>query len=405
MKIFIGTEEISGIIANLQKVFTSIGCNAFSVVKNKNIFFQENSYDINIEEKIVAEKIVNSIPFRKLKAGIKWRLQKKRNKNCFKNLEDFDLYIYIWDSLMPNLEDIIELKKRGKKIFFIFIGSDARYAKAFHQEFPEINLPWENYYKNEDINKKLRFIRIIEKHCDAIFSVPDQAGLQVRPFYHAFLPIDLKSISFYFPDNTIPKIIHAPSKRGFKGTERIFEAVKKCEEAGLKFEFVTLENQPNSVVRTELKKADIVIDQIYLNGPGMLGLEAMSSGCALATKYLRDYDPFKPPACYIDHTDLLEINLQRIISDREWRKSLAYEGRKFVEQNNQSETVAKRILSIYENPNSNIKYDPSFFVNKFKLNPSQHLDDEVLSLNKEIIQHHYNADLNWNNLIERRLVK
>ena len=402
MKIVIGTHEYCGIVSGLQKGFEKLGHEVKSVIKKRGNYFNSKVYSIDLSNKSLGGKILHSFPIGG--ARIEQFFQTRKYKSVFNHVLNSDFFVYIWDSLLPDLKDIIELKRQGKKIFFLFIGSDVRFAPAFTQQFPEINIPWSDYYIKEDINRKLFYIRTIEKYVDAIFSVPDQSGLQIRPFYHMHLPLDVDSILFHYPDNEIPEIVHVPSNRALKGTELIIRAMEECKKRNLKFNFKIIENQPNLVVKEELQNTDIVIDQIYTNGPGMLGIEAMASGNALATKFLESYNAFKPPVCYIDHTDILVSNMEKLIMDREYRREIAYNGRKFVEQNNDIIKIAERMLSIYDGKVSELDFYPTFFEKDFHLPEYQKLNKTSMQLNKEILSKCSASNHDFNSLSNRGLI-
>ncbi len=234
MKIFIGTQDNAGIIAGLCEGFKALGHKVFTFVKKREPFFTGAKYDVDLSQvSYPLSDLVSrfDIPIiSKIDSRLKQYAKVRNAAKLFKSLPDYDLYIYTWDSILPNMEDLKKLKAKGKKIFFLFVGSDARYAKAFKQQFPQVKLPWNAYYLNEDLNNKLLFLRTIEKYCDFIFSVPDQSALLIKPYMHVYLPLKVSNIEFNHPDNEVPVIIHAPSKRSFKGTERILKCIEKLEK-------------------------------------------------------------------------------------------------------------------------------------------------------------------------------
>jgi hypothetical protein len=400
MKVFIGTHENCGIIAELSLGFAELGHGVTSFVKSRDKYF--TGYKYSYEELCKAPRSFSGKVFQKMVPFNKW-LYNRKLKSKFQEVLDNDLFIYTWDSLLPNLEDVLYLRRRNKKIVFLFIGSDVRYAKAFQQEFQNVPIPWAQFQWNENLNKKLYFIRNVELNVDQIYSLPDQAGLQIRAYNHLYLPFNAREIKFNYPDNEVPIIVHAPSNPHLKGTEVIMKALDELKDEGLMFEMVLMQNKNNSEVRECLLGADIVIDQIYFHGPGMFGLEAMASGCALATKYFEKYSAiFAPPACYIDNTTILKTNLRKLITDREYRKKIAYEGRKFVERVNSPKNIANKItldLSSRRLPD----YAPDFFIKQFQLN-GQSLRPEIKELNSKAISRFNPDGVNQEWLIKRGLV-
>lgn len=411
MKVFIGTHENCGIINGLEEGFKELGHSVYSLVKNKSRFSSAHEYcfEVSNEDNDSITDILSKIDFPLVIKGYKYLKRKKSEielKNVFKSLYDFDLYIYTWDTVLPNLEDLKILKRLGKKVFFLFIGSDARFASAFMQQYPDVHIPWDNYYINEDINRKITFVRTIEKYADVIFSVPDQSGLLVRPYMHVYLPLKVSSIPFKYPDNEVPIVIHAPSKRSFKGTNRILSSVEQLKSEGLQFDFRLLENLPNEQVKNELKEADIVVDQIFLSGVGMLGTEALAYGCALASKNKAELGlKFNPPSWYIDDSENLTEDLRNLILNRAKRKEIAIEGRKYVEKYNEPVAIAKLLEEIYNKDVIDYDYIPQFFVESFKCDNSVgEVSNNVKKMNKENIERFYPFKYDLNSLRKRNLI-
>lgn len=410
MKIFIGTHENCGIIAHLSNGFKALGHSTFTLVKKRDPFFKEEEYDYDVADHIPAfvTRWKNSglFPINKIAARTHRLLEKKALKKYFREADDFDLYIYTWESLFDDLSDLEELKKRGKKIFFLFIGSDARHYSAYDQEYPNVSVRWAGHQLKEDLNKKLLFLRKVEVLADYIFSLPEQSGLLVKPYNHVYLPFPVKSIPFFFPDNEVPKIVHAPSNREIKGTIKVLEAIQVLQKEGLKFEFTLLEAVPNAVVKQHLHDSDIVIDQIKFLGVGMFGTEALAHGCALATRNLSsEYGvKYNPPTCVIDETDLIVKNLRELIMNREMRKKLAYEGRAYVENVVQPEIICAKILSQYEKEPDSYDYEPRFFAEHYVLPEGVQLKPEIKKLNKKVLEDFYTYPINYRSLKERGLI-
>ena len=92
-----------------------------------------------------------------------------------------------------------------------------------------------------------------------------------------------------------------------------------------------------------------------------LGFEAMTAGCAVATRVLGDSPPsFQPPVQNIDRRSIHQ-QLRQLLGDRELRKRLALQGRKYVECNNQVSNVVKSILSTAMGERDTTDYVPDFF--------------------------------------------
>jgi hypothetical protein len=383
LKVFIGTYENCGIIHYLSNGFKELNHDVTTMVKNEHRFSYCNSYTI---KEIAKKSIGKTKMVRKVFSEINnYRYTLKLRKH-FQVLKENDLFVFIWDSILPGLKDLEELKKLGKKIVFLFIGSDVRHMSAFEQEFPGNSVCWRPYQLKEDLNKKLEFIRKVELLADKIYSVPDQAGLQLLPYNHFFLPLDINNINYNFPNNDVPVIVHAPSNPGLKGTSLILNALENLKQEGVEFELKLLQNVSNVDVKTALTTADIAVDQIHLHGPGMFGLEAMAHGCALATRYLKEHaNVFSPRVHYIDDSDNLTDNLRELIISKELRRELAFAGRQFVERNNNPKQIAQSIIDNLEIANREFDYTPTFFLEDFDLKGVR-LKKKVRELNRQVIE-------------------
>ena len=241
-------------------------------------------------------------------------------------------------------EDIQFFKNKGKKLIFIFVGSDVRHFNAFKMQYDVSNWNFPKSWTEETAHQKLQYIQRAEKYGDLIYSVPDQAGLQTKPYYHLQIPIEVEKIKFTNKRRKIPRVLHLPSDPWKKGTDIIERVIAELKKEGLEFDFITRRDLSNKETLTLLQDIDIVVDEIVFHGPGVLAFEAMASGCAVATKYLSDSSEcFRPPIVNIDASNIKE-KLRALFSDYEFQQDLIVKGRKYVEENNDSSVVVKNIL-------------------------------------------------------------
>jgi hypothetical protein len=80
------------------------------------------------------------------------------------------------------------------------------------------------------------------------------------------------------------RVLHAPSDRRVKGSDLI-EAAVAAAARELALELVTVTNRPHEDVLDELARADVVIDQLNAETPGVLALEAMALGKPVLCEY------------------------------------------------------------------------------------------------------------------------
>lgn len=273
-----------------------------------------------------------------------------------------DIYIHIWEGLEPNDEDLFKFKSNGAKIVSWFVGDDIRYYPVAVKEFDIKNSHFLEYNKRS-IYAPLRKLRMHEKHSDVIFSVPDQSSLALRPYFHLQIPLNLLKYTFINTGNHIPLVVHIPSAPLLKGSPLFELVVKELQEEGLRFNFKSLTNIPNDQVRKMLSEADILLDELYMHGPGMLGMEAMASGCCVVVKFLESSPScFRPPVVSVT-PDTLKNKLRELIVNKKLREELIVKGRSYVESNNKVSDVCGLILNKL---NSNeFDYYPTYFRERF----------------------------------------
>jgi hypothetical protein len=390
MKIFIGTQEIASVITDLSVGFKKLGHQVTTYVQAKNKYYNENKYDIIRGH--IFNNIFNYQNSKKLSANAKYYLGRIdeiisapfteiRNRKIINN---HDLFIFIWQPWLPESYLFPLLKKRKKKIVCIHVGSDVRYIPAFEQEYNIDTSGWEAFFQNDSLNYKIKKVRYHELYADQVYSGPDQAGLYLRPYNHYRVPLqNEKNIVFNIPARKRPLIIHAPSRSGAKGTSIVIKTLEKLRLDGYDFEYALIQNMPNEMLLKSLTEADILCDELFAHGPGMLGAEAMAAGCAVATRCL-NVAPFQPPVCSVTPETLYE-KLKLLITDIDYRVSLATAGKKFVEDFNNPVNFAAKILEDLEQKKK-CDYEPHFYMEKFRLPANKVLSDKSKHLTKLVVE-------------------
>ncbi|MCF8422782.1 MAG: hypothetical protein K9H41_00415 [Bacteroidia bacterium] len=391
MRILIGTVEICGWIKTLKDELEKQGHSVTTIsepyhyapnykydISHQNFVKDYISYrigvnsffnSITIKSYSFLEKIANKFFPKKLNNYV----LNKANNYFFKNT---DVFIYFWNGLTTNENDILQFKKNGVKIITWFVGDDVRYYPAMQEEFEIKNKFYEGYFQ-KNFNDLLRKLRIHEKYSDIIFSVPDQASLALRPYYHLQIPVKIERFQFKQSNNTVPIVVHIPSSQQIKGTAIIRTVINELKNEGLNFIYRELINIPNSQVLNELSNADILVDELFLHGPGVLSFEAMCSGCAVATRYLENSPiVFRPPVVSITEENIKE-KLRLLITNNELRNDVIQKGKLYVEDNNKVESIVKNMLSKLS-VDTKADYYPNYFRENFE--PQNDLIEYVNSM-------------------------
>ncbi|MEX1055624.1 MAG: hypothetical protein WED81_06310, partial [Rhodothermales bacterium] len=216
MRILVGTFEIGRMVHDLAEGFRRLGHHVDTVMAAVNPYFRDLHYNYGFSQTELGE-VVSSL---KEKPHLK---DSKPMRVLNLLLSDYDVYVFIFaSSLLPDNLDFPLLKSRGKKIISLFNGSDVRHwsaaepvAEAYGYRIPSMcrTAPFNN------LKVRLGNIRRAERFADAVFSLPFQSELAIRPYHHILLPVDLSLYEENIPARDVPVLVHAPSRRNFKGTE------------------------------------------------------------------------------------------------------------------------------------------------------------------------------------------
>jgi len=356
IKILIAGEEVCGYIKSYQNAFQKLGYTCSSAIHNSDPRFPDYEYDFDLRK--------YSVSLKPSFLGIKisfleklfFKIKQSRIKAHFVKKEaiKYDVVIYLWKTLLNNYSDLEILKKNNSKLLFLFVGSEVRYNKFFLKKYNMNGLNLEflssHQFTTESIKKRLKYIRTAEKYASLIYSVPDQSGLQSIPYQHLHVPMNIKSFQFKNNERKVPVIIHAPGNPGKKGTDVIENTLEKLKNEGLQFQYKKLENIPNNQVVDFLMNADILVDELIFHGPATLSFEAMLCGCAVATRHLTEHrNIFDPPVIDITPSNIYE-KLKTLINDFDLQQKYIKDGRRYVEQHNDVNILAKNMLSNLKNP-------------------------------------------------------
>jgi hypothetical protein len=390
MRVFIGTEEIASLLSGVAFGFKELGHQVTTYTSAKNKFYATYKYDI-VRGTLIDDAIHywnwNFLPAR-LKdyckrvdtlltmPYLKWKSKKL--------IREHDVFIFIWRPWLPESYLFPLIKKAGKKIICMHVGTDVRHVSAFEQQYGIDTSGWGDYFLKDNLEPKIQKIRYQELYADLFYSLPDQAGLYLRGYKHLSLALDKnKKIAFNIPARKKPLIVHAPSRSGIKGTSIINAAIDRLKNEGYEFEYKLIENMPNTELVQLLTEADILCDELFLHGPGVLSAEAMAAGCVAATRCL-NVPPFQPPVCAITPENVYE-KLKLLITDLDYRVGLATAGKKFVDEfNDPVKIVAKMINDLTNNPANDYKSD--FFIQKFQLPGNIKLSQKTKDLTRQVVE-------------------
>jgi len=279
----------------------------------------------------------------------------------------YDVFLFV-DRFSPlGTDERAELRKLGKRVISVFLGSDSR-PLYMNGAFWAIH--GDDYGKMASAVEKQRGeVRRIEEGSDLVVCHALSAHFLTRPFARFFaigfpqkVPLALRiwHAAGRRAGNGTVRILHAPSKPEFKGSEEIARAVAELREEGLPLELVLLTGQPNGEVLREIRRCDFVVDEAYSDTPlAGFGVEAGLAGrLPVVGSYATEPDFLGdrlPPSVFVEPGGIKEA-IRALALDPERRKKGGKATRAFLRKEWRPRQVASRYLRLFAGEG-----DPSWF--------------------------------------------
>ena len=266
----------------------------------------------------------------------------------------------MYNRTMAQIE-IFLLKMFKKKLIMQFQGDDIRQGDVCLKKFdisPAQSVE-KHYYGARTDKMKRKIVAFYEKHCDLIYYLnPDLK--HILGSKAKFLPYCHIDLNDWTPraimENKILKIGHAPSNRGFKGTDEILKVIRQLKDEGYEFEFVLIEGVSHDEAKEIYKTLDIMIDQLYAGWYGGLAVELMALAVPVLC-YIRESDLKHIPENMAKDLPIINVNSETLIhtlrhlilSDRTDLKTIGKNSRVFAETYHDPIVVTKRVIHDFEN--------------------------------------------------------
>lgn len=390
-KIFLGTQEIAGVMLRMHNAFDKMG------ISNDYYCVPEYAYHAEQERAYRNKELkyydAHTEHVKKMYwAGHRVRFRLWQLVQMFdvlwiflKSLFRYDAYIYIFGrglffrnfylSKVQFLEYWI-LHLFQKRVIIWCCGDDTRppYCGCFDGDSRAL--------KTATL-QKARTVRMQEKHA-VMIDFPASSHFHKRPYinYSAVgVPIDQNEIvkkkngnagrgtkesmvigsresadQHENSDKHENKVVllHAPSDQKWKGSDIVTKVIENIKAKGYPIEYVEVTGVSHDVVLEMIAESDIVIDQVFSDTP-MAGFaaEAAANGVpvVVAGYYADDYKtqfvrPI-PPTCFC-RPDQLEDRLISLIKDKQSRIEIGALEKKFIMENWMSHDVAGRMLSLID---------------------------------------------------------
>ena len=205
------------------------------------------------------------------------------------------------------------------------------------------------HYLGSDIRGKTPAELAYGKKADAEI-VGSYDAIRWVPEAHVIPPgIDLSRIDpAPPPDRARPVIVHAPSSRAKKGTDRVIAA---CD--GLDADLQIVEGLHHDEAFKLYRDADIVVDQLNAGWYGLFAIECMALGKPVVT-FLHDEavrrteEAFGVEVPIVSATAVtLRERLRPLVADSAERRRIGAASRAYVERVHDVEQIADRLLDVY----------------------------------------------------------
>ena len=274
-------------------------------------------------------------------------------------LKNCDTYLFIWNSFLNDLSDLPLLKKFGKKIIVMFVGSDIVWHKAQNMELVSfgcspIEFSDRQLHRVGNLNDRLHYIRYAEKYSDLILSGHMVSQLLLKPYLRirSFIPVD--NIRYNPIQRPVPLVIFSPTDRVYKGYNYVIDVIQRAKSNGINFNFQFVENLPYDEALKLYYTADILIGELFYPGGGKQQREALASGTVVLTNNNSNYRALHsdaiptPPFIHVDKDCLYDTFVQ-VVNDLQLRLKYSSLGRRYAEEQNNPTLTAKEIISAANN--------------------------------------------------------
>lgn len=376
MRVFLGLTEVSGYYSSLAKGFNELGIEALHVPLQGHRFKYADTRSLPLLGRMASFCVQRRVgtPRKRRLARALWLVPVTLSRILLFlwAVTKFDVFILGGGSSFFRLAELPLLHVLGKRIVYVFHGTDARpaYIDGFFHELPP-------YSQSVDISAvperpviadayirasraRKRYVRMVEPWATAVVCVPSYAQFLTRPFYN-FLAIGIPIRLDWVPElnqeaaSGKVRILHAPSQRDAKGTLGIRKAVESLRLKGLPIDYTEISGRPNAEVLKQIARSDFVIDQLYSDTPmagfateaAYLGKPAVVGG--YYAEVMKEDLPGEsiPPSlfCLPEH---IEAAIEKLTQDSLFRADLGRKAMGFVRGHWNARAVAARFLRLVE---------------------------------------------------------
>jgi len=367
-RVFIGLTEVAGIFGNLEAGLRELGIDARFLDESHHAFEYQRpglfakvarASRTTLKRSEVSRTRsganlwwVGSLPIRGVKALLRCAL-------FLRAILRYDAFIFGGgDSLLPRNADLPLLRRLGKRVVWVFTGSDHRPAYLDGPTVRAVGSTDVHRLALEAERVKARVERA-ERYAHWIVALPPSAQFHSRPFINILrlgIPFSAPESSEQHPDpfrGPGVRVLHAPSDPISKGSAIIRACIDELRSAGHVIDYVEISGRPHDEVLGALQACDFLIDQVYSDTPmAVLATEAAFFGKPTvvagyyADQLIEDVPPeWIPPSAFVIPGQL-HMAVERMVTDPTYRKQLGDAARRYVRERWARSAVAARFVRV-----------------------------------------------------------
>jgi hypothetical protein len=266
----------------------------------------------------------------------------------------YDVMHYQFGTSLLELVDAAWARARRRLVLMHYWGSDVR-TEAVARRLHPARARVVGSQPTVDEATVVRRLRLASRVCRAALVSDLELASYVEPWFDRvyLVPTPLARPQPGPPPPPLPGdgpvVFHAPSDPSIKGTSEVTATMERLAERGV-LRPRTVTGVPHDAVLAELARADVVVDQLNSETPGVLALEAMALGKPVLLEYRPEaLAPFAREAPLVRVTAVsLEAELEALCCDPVRRAELGDAGRAFVAEVHDADRVAAAVERVYE---------------------------------------------------------
>lgn len=277
-------------------------------------------------------------------------------------IDEYDIFhlhmrpFFYWNSnefYYPSLLDLLLLKAAGKRVCFHFRGSEVRKASVFRaaNRFHYVDDDPERLFKKFKEPAQESYISYISALSDRVFVTdPELQGYVPGSIVVPRLVQIPETIEARPLRGEYPVVLHAPSRRGVKGTGAVLAAVERLKSEGHAFEFRLIEGRSNAETLSAIADADIVVDQLRIGWYGVLAVEGFALGRTVISYIRPDLATAlnaRPMPCANADPETITDVLREQIVNRGLREGSARVGQEWFQKTHSLQAVIPPLIEHY----------------------------------------------------------